>query len=80
MAANYASGREGDWFVTGLAPRKSALTIYLPALDGQAERLAKLGKYTTGKSCIYVKRLSDIDLQVLADMARAAVRELKGGQ
>lgn len=58
----YASGRELDWMITGFSPRKSTLTLYI--MDGFArydELLAKLGKYKTGKSCLYIKCLSETD-------------------
>ncbi|HSA55923.1 MAG TPA: DUF1801 domain-containing protein [Gemmatimonadaceae bacterium] len=71
----YASGREGDWFVAGFSPRKANLTLYIMSGFPQHEALmAKLGKYTTGKSCLYVKRLADIDLGVLARLIDASVR------
>lgn len=61
-----ASGREGDWLVTGFSPRKNALTLYvLAGFDRYGELMSKLGKYKTGRSCLYVNRLSDIDLEVL---------------
>jgi hypothetical protein len=60
------SGREGDWFMTGFSPRKQALTLYaLGHWDPHAELLAKLGKYSLGKGCLYIKRLSDVDMSVL---------------
>jgi hypothetical protein len=62
----YESGREGDWFVTGFSPRKQNLTIYIMAGFSQYDELMKkLGKYKTGSSCLYVKRLDDIDQSVL---------------
>lgn len=75
----YASGREGDWFLAGFSPRKDSLTLYLlPNLDAHARHLATLGKYTAGKSCLYIKRLADVDQAVLKRMiedgARAARR------
>jgi hypothetical protein len=73
----YESGREGDWFVTGFAPRAANLTLYI--MDGfpkYAELLAKLGKHTTGKSCLYIKRLSDIDLKVLEQLITASVKHV----
>jgi hypothetical protein len=67
----YESGREGDWMRVGFSPRKANLVIYgLGALPDRDARLAKLGKHTTGKDCVYVKRLSDIDLAVLREMVR----------
>ena len=74
----YTTGREGDWFLTGLSPRKGNLTIYiLPGLHLHAENLQALGKFTTGKSCIYVKSLDDIHLPTLEKMARQAVADIK---
>lgn len=73
----YATGREGEWFITGFSPRKGYLAVYvLPGLQGHAANLAKLGKYTTGKSCLYIKALEDIRLPVLEAMVRQAVRDL----
>ena len=70
----YASGREGGFFEAGFSPRKRALTIYVMA--GFAEYddlLARLGKHTTGKSCLYVKRLADVDLDVLRELLTRSV-------
>lgn len=70
----YASGREGDSFEAGFSPRKRALTIYVMA--GFAEYddlLRRLGKHTTGKSCLYVKRLADVDLDVLRELLTRSV-------
>ncbi len=67
----YASGREGDWFLTGFAPRKQSLTLYIMAgFDRYDELMAKLGKYSTGKSCLYIKKLEDVDLDVLAELVK----------
>jgi hypothetical protein len=75
----YASGREGDWPAVGLSPRKQALTIYLSAgFDGHDDLLARLGPHSTGKSCLYVKRLSDVDQDVLRDLVRGGFRQLDG--
>jgi hypothetical protein len=69
----YASGREGDWFVAGFSPRKANLTLYiLPGLHLHTANLKKLGTFTTGKSCIYIKRLADIRLPVLEAMVKQA--------
>ena len=63
---HYASGREGDTFVIGFAPRKQDLTLYgLMGVDPQEQLLQKLGKYKAGKGCLYIKRLEDIDLPTL---------------
>ena len=63
---HYASGREGDVFVIGFAPRKQDLVLYgLRGSDQEELLLKKLGKYKTGKGCLYIKRLEDIDLPTL---------------
>ncbi len=76
---HYASGREGDWFVVGFAPRSRNLTLYIMnGFDGYTELLGRLGKHSTGKSCLYVKGLADLDLDVLTELVNrsvAAVRE-----
>jgi hypothetical protein len=73
----YASGREGDTFKVGFAPRKANLTIYLMSgLVGYQDLLAKLGPHKTGKACIYLKRLSDIDRDVLGDVIERAVAHI----
>jgi hypothetical protein len=77
MRCRYASGREVDWFLAGFSPRKDSLTLYLmPNLDAHGGLLKKLGKHTTGKSCLYIKRLEDVDHAVLkrliADGVKAA--------
>lgn len=69
----YESGREGTAIRAGFSPRKAAMTIYLmgPYCEGEDEAaalFAKLGKHTTGKSCLYIKRLADVDLAVLEEL------------
>ena len=72
----YASGHSGTWFVVGFSPRKRAFSLYLAGgLGPHAERLKRLGKYTQGKSCLYVKRLSEVNLDVLTDMITTTVQE-----
>jgi len=67
----YASGREGDWMALGFSPRKQSLTLYLmDGFSGYGELLERLGKHSTGKSCLYVKRLADVDVDVLREMVR----------
>jgi len=74
----YASGREGDFFLAGFSPRKQDLTIYVMAgFDRYPSLMEKLGKYKTGKSCLYVKRLADIDLSVLKKLVTESVRHMK---
>jgi hypothetical protein len=67
----YESGREGDFFKTGFSPRKNALSVYI--MDGFErfpEQMKNLGKYTTGKSCLYIRKLEDIDMDVLTELLR----------
>ena len=65
----YATGREGDMFAAGLSPRKAALTVYLAeGFAGREELLARLGPHTTGRSCLYLKRLDTVDLDVLREL------------
>ena len=74
----YRSGREGDALATGFAPRKAALSIYImPGYAEFGEILGRLGKHRIGKSCLYVNKLADIDLDVLAELVRAGLRDLE---
>jgi hypothetical protein len=74
----YASGREGDYMLTGFAPRKQALTIYImPGFDGFKSLMQKLGKYKTGKSCLYIKRLTDIDAIILERLIVDSVKVMR---
>ena len=67
----YASGREGEWFLTGFSPRKQNLTLYIMSGFSEYEPLLeKLGKYKTGKSCLYLNQLEDINLDVLKELVR----------
>lgn len=69
----YESGREGDWFVAGFSPRKQALTLYIMSGFPRHEELMKrLGTYTTGKSCLYIKKLEDVDVDVLEELVQAS--------
>ena len=62
----YESGREGNFFITGFSPRKQNLTIYImPGFSRYAAGMEKLGKHKTGKSCLYIKSLDDIDMDIL---------------
>ena len=70
----YASGWEGTFFETGFSPRKRALTLYVMAGFSEYEDLlGRLGRHTTGKSCLYVRRLADVDLDVLRDLLARSV-------
>lgn len=74
----YASGREGDFFLTGFSPRKQALTVYIiSGFKPHPDLMEKLGKYKTGKSCLYVKSLDDIDREVLAQLIEASVAHMR---
>lgn len=73
----YASGREGDWFLTGFSPRKQNLTLYIMAgFDRYEDLMKKLGKYKTGKSCLYIKSLEDIDQEVLKTLVRESIEHV----
>jgi len=74
----YESGREGDWFACGFSPRKTALTLYI--MSGFREHdalMKKLGKYKTGKSCLYLKSLDDIDRDVLRQLVARSVEYIR---
>lgn len=72
------SSQEGDWPLTGFSPRKQNLTIYImPGFTEYGDLLKKLGKYTTSVSCLYVKRLSDIDTKVLVKLVKRSVADMK---
>lgn len=75
----YESGREGDFFLTGFAPRKQNIAIYLMCgLDEQITNLEKLGKHKkSGGSCLYIKSLKDIDIKVLKEMIAQSVKQIK---
>ena len=73
----YASGREGDWFQTGFSPRKQSLTLYIMSGFNNKSALEKLGKCSTGKSCLYIKKLSDVDLELLKKLITKSVARLK---
>lgn len=74
----YASGREGDWFLAGFSPRKQDLTLYIMSgFEGYEQLLGKLGKHKTGKSCLYIKKLEDIDLGVLRELVSRSVGHME---
>ena len=71
----YESGRELDWFPIGFSPRKQAITLYLHLGAGHSpELLGKLGKHTIGKGCLYVKKLADVDVEILKQLIDASVK------
>ena len=70
----YASGREGDWFLTGFSPRKNALTLYLMCdISHESIDFSTLGKHKKGKGCLYIKRLDDVDLKALEDIIKTSI-------
>ncbi len=76
----YATGREGDWPLTGFAPRSRQLVLYvMPGCDGHDEMVAALGPVKRGVSCIYVKRLADLDRAALTRLLKASIAHLKKG-
>ena len=76
----YESGREGDFMITGFAPRKQALTLYIMGgFERHEELLAKLGKHRTGSSCLYINKLANVDMDVLARDCRRSRWRICGG-
>ena len=74
----YASGREGDWFLAGFSPRKGDLTLYITTgFDGHEDLMRKLGKHKTGRSCLYIKKLDDVDRKVLTTLIARSVSRMK---
>ena len=74
----YESGREGDFMITGFSPRKQALTVYImPGFSRFPKLMSKLGKYRTGKSCLYIRRLADVDEAVLDQLIRESVAHMR---
>ena len=73
----YASGREGDWFLTGFSPRKQNLTLYIMAgFNEYDDLMARLGKFKTGKSCLYINKLEDIDQDVLKELVEKSAEHM----
>lgn len=74
----YASGREGDWPVAAFAPRADRITLYVTCdLSRHRALLARLGKHAKGKGCLHVRRLADVDLEVLEELVRAGIAETR---
>lgn len=75
------TGREGSWFLVGFSPRKANLTLYImtgfPKFEGL---MKKLGKYSTGKSCLYIKSLDDVNLDVLKELVKKSSDSLRRGE
>ncbi len=74
----YASGRENDWFLAGFSPRKQNLTLYIMSgFERYNDLLKKLGKHSTGVSCLYIKRLADVNKKVLEELVSESVKAMK---
>jgi Domain of unknown function (DU1801) len=74
----YASGREGDWFLTGFSPRKQNLTLYIMSgFDQYDSLLTKLGKFKTGKSCLYINKIDDVDVEILEKLISLSVAHMR---
>lgn len=74
----YASGREGDFMITGFSPRKQAMTLYIiPGFKHFETLMRKLGNYRTGKSCLYIKRLSDVNEDILRQLIEDSVNYMR---
>ncbi|MXY97986.1 MAG: DUF1801 domain-containing protein, partial [Gemmatimonadetes bacterium] len=74
----YASGQEADWPVVAFSPRKQNLSIYIVTGFEECDKLlSRLGKHKIGKSCLYINKLADVDLDALESLVRASVAEMK---
>lgn len=77
-AYTYDSGHSGEAMLTGFSPRKANLVFYtMPGTRDYSAELARLGKHKTGKSCLYINKLSDIDMDVLAEIVRDGVAHMR---
>jgi hypothetical protein len=77
----YASGREGDWPIIAFSPRKTDLTLYIvPGFQKFESLMAKLGKYKTGVSCLYIKKLDDVEIPVLKKLIAKSVEKTVAGK
>ena len=73
-----AGGREGDWMLTGFSPRKQNLTLYLMGgFDQHEELLKKLGKYKTSVGCLYIKKLDDVDRNILKELVAESIKRMR---
>lgn len=73
-----ATGRSGEWFITGFSPRKQNLTLYImPGISKYEEFLNKLGKHKTSGSCLYINKLADVDIKVLKELISTAYKRMK---
>ena len=73
----YESGREGEWMITGFSPRKADLTLYIMGgFEDFPDLMKRLGKHKTAKSCLYIKKLADVDLKVLKEIVKKSVKTM----
>lgn len=73
----YASGREGEWMLTGFAPRKNDVTLYITqGFEPYPDLMARLGKYSAGKSCLHIKKIEDVAMDVLRELITRSVESL----
>ena len=76
----YASGQEGDWMLVGFSPRKASLSLYIMSgFDAYDELMSKLGKHKTGKSCLYINKLEDVQEDILRELVKQSVAHMKKG-
>ena len=73
----YETGRELDWFICGFSPRKANLTLYIPGAVENTLLMKKLGKYKTGKGCIYINSLTEVDIKILDELIKKSVHQVK---
>jgi hypothetical protein len=76
---SYSTGKTGDWFMMRFAPRKTNISLYILGCDGdkKQEFLSRLGKHKCGKGCVYIHKLTDINLDVLKEMCEYSYQKLK---
>jgi hypothetical protein len=73
----YASGREGEWFLVGFIPRKQKITLYIMSgFDDYEVLLEKLGKYRRAKSCIHIRKLADVDKEILQEIVKRSAKHM----
>jgi hypothetical protein len=74
----YANGQEAEWMITAFSPRQKNITLYIsPGFEGREALLEKLGPHSCGKSCVYIKRLSDVHMPTLKKLVAASVRHVR---
>lgn len=73
----YPGGREAEWMITGFSPRKGDLTLYIMGgVESFPDLMKRLGKHKTAKSCLYIKKLADVDLKVLKELVKKSVKQM----